>query len=64
MKASVHRKIKRGKIKGIWNQTWERMDYYLRSKRGGWILCNPFAGTFILQGPGLAGAQLDKMQKQ
>lgn len=64
MGASVHRKIRKGRIQGIWNQTFGGMDYYLRSKRGSWILCNPFSGTFIQHGPGLATPQLERMRQQ
>jgi hypothetical protein len=64
MSRSMKSNIKVGKIRMIWNETFQRMDYYLKSQKGRFILCNPFSGKFIQQGPGLAGKQLDRFEKK
>jgi len=60
---SVKRAISKGTIRGVWNSTFGKMDFYKRSKRGKYIMCNPFSGNFIQQGPGLDAKQLDRMKE-
>tara|TARA_R110000850_G_scaffold179159_2_gene304943 strand:+ start:142 stop:348 length:207 start_codon:yes stop_codon:yes gene_type:complete len=64
MSRSAKSKLKVGMIRGIWNTAFKRMDYYLRSKRGRFILCNPYTGSYLSQGPGLAPKQMDRAQKR
>jgi hypothetical protein len=64
MSRSMKSNIKVGKIKMIWNETLSKMDYYLRSQKGRFILCNPYSGKFIQKGPGLASKQLDRLLKR
>ncbi len=62
--ASVKRKIKRGIIVSVWNNTMRKMDFFTCSKRGGWLLCNPFNGAHLEQGPGIPYSKITQMMKQ
>jgi hypothetical protein len=62
--ASFNRKVKKNRIRAVWNSAFMRLDYYLQGTRGKYILCNPYAGKFINQGPGYALKQLVRMGKQ
>ena len=62
--ASTKRKIKRGIIVSIWNETMRKLDFFTSSKRGGYILCNPFTGQHMQQGPGIPYKSIIKMMKQ
>lgn len=41
MEQSVKRKLKRGHIRMIWNNTFKRMDFFRRTSNGRFVLCNP-----------------------
>ena len=55
--------IKVGNIKQVWNTATEKMDYFKKSKRGRFILCNPFSGQYMTQGPGLAPKQIERLAR-
>ena len=61
---SYTRNIKRGNLKAIWNATFKRMDFFKRTRKGKFILCNPFQNRFISTGPGYTKEQIAAMQKR
>lgn len=63
MARSLQSNLKVGRIRGVWNTALEKMDYYKKTTRGKFILCNPWSGKYIMQGPGLALKQLNKIEK-
>lgn len=62
MSRSAKSNLKVGKIRGIWNVAFSRMDYFKKSARGRFILCEPFSGRYLQKGPGYAAKQLDRME--
>lgn len=63
MSRSAQSNIKVGNIKGVWNKLTQNVDYFKRSKRGRFILCNPFTDKFLQQGPGLAPKQMERLAR-
>jgi hypothetical protein len=61
MARSMKSQISVGNIRAIWNATFGSMDYYKKAAKGKFILCNPYTGKFIQQGPGLVSKQLDRL---
>lgn len=42
---SLNRKFKRGHLKSIWNETFKRPDVFRKTKRGFFVLTNPFVAN-------------------
>ena len=63
MAQSVQARIKRGKLRMIFNKTFQTFDFYRRTARGKYLLCNPWANRDLAKGPGYAEKQLDKWAK-
>lgn len=61
---SVRRKIKRGHIRMIWNNTFNRMDFFRRTSNGRFVLCHPFSGRDMAQGVGHHSKTLDSWQNR
>ena len=64
MSRSAKSNMSIGRIRAIWNSATEKMDYFKRTARGKFILCNPFTSQYLTQGPGLDAKQLDRLQKR
>lgn len=64
MARSIKSQVKVGLIKGVWNETFKAMDYYKKTKRGKFILCNPYTGKFLTKGPGISLSTIEKLQAQ
>lgn len=60
---SMSRKIKRGHVRMVWNETFKKMEFFRRSGDGLFILCHPISGNYIRKGPGKHRKTLDKWEK-
>ncbi len=63
MAQSLKRRLKRGHLRMIWNDTFKRMDFFKRAKNGKFILANPYSNRFVAQGVGHHSKTLDKWQE-
>jgi hypothetical protein len=60
-KTSLGRKVKRGRVRLIWNNAMNRMDIYLKTTRGTFLLADKSAERFIQKGPGITEFQVDAL---
>jgi len=60
MAQSARRKIKRGKLRMVWNESFKRMDFFRRTAAGNFILSTS-TGRDLSQGPGYRPEQLDAL---
>ena len=58
---SLQRKVNRGKNKIISNPHLKRYEHYRLSKRGKWILTNPFLNIDIIGASPLHKKQMNKL---
>lgn len=63
MAQSLSRKLKRGNVVMIWNETMKKMDFFKRTSRGRFILASGSSGNFIARGPGESKHTIAKWQK-
>ena len=61
MARSMKSNISVGNIKAIWNSATKHLEYFKRSTRGRFIICNPYTGRIIGKGPGITKIALDKL---
>jgi len=65
MGQSFTRKLKRGNLVAIWNNTFKGYDFFAKIKKGGYGLTrNPFGNTIGTPGPGHHIKTIAKWQKQ
>ena len=63
MAQSLARKIKRGHIRTLWNNTFQRLEIYKRVSSGRWVAANA-SGNLIGYGPGYTTRAMDKMAEE